>query len=252
MNVSVYQAASSMSALARWQETIAENLSASKVPGYKATNLTFKGETGGQLPIGNASAPDSSSHYILPTAETSIRFLDGQLEKTEVPTHLAITGDAFFEVELDNGKSAYTRDGEFSLDQEGNLVTKQGFRVIGTSGTILLPDPDGTIEISESGKISVGGKGSGQQIHTVEIEDRSKLKAIGGGFFNLEDESVLVEETETPSLKPGYLEGSNVAPMQEMTRLIDVMRSYQSNQKIIQTHDQRIGQTISELGTPAF
>ncbi len=87
---------------------------------------------------------------------------------------------------------------------------------------------------------------------TVEIEDRSKLQPIGGGFYQLSDDSILVEESETPTLKSGHLEGSNVAPMQEMTRLIDVMRAYQSNQKIVQTHDERIGRTISELGTPAL
>ncbi len=241
-----------MSALARWQETIAENLSAAKVPGFKASQMTFKGELGGKLPIADSTSPESNSHYILPTAAPRIRFQEGPLERTEVPTHLAITGEAFFEVELDNGESAYTRDGEFSLDHEGNMVTKQGFRVLGSSGAILIPETDGKIEISDSGEIAVGGKASGQQIRTVEVEDRSKLQAIGGGFYQLSDQSVLVEETETPTLKPGHLEGSNVAPMQEMTRLIDVMRAYQSNQKIVQTHDQRIGRTISELGTPAM
>ncbi len=252
MNVSVYQAASSMSALARWQETIAENLAASKVPGYKASHITFKGELGGKLPIGDSTSPDSNSHYVLPTAAPSIRFQEGPLERTEVPTHVAIVGDAFFEVELDNGESAYTRDGEFSLDFEGNMITKQGFRVLGGSGAILLAETDGKIEISDSGEITVAGKTSGQQMKTVEIEDRSKLQPIGGGFYQLSDDSILVEESETPTLKSGHLEGSNVAPMQEMTRLIDVMRAYQSNQKIVQTHDERIGRTISELGTPAL
>lgn len=241
-----------MSALAQWQETIAENLAASKVPGYKASHVTFKGELGGKLPIGDSTAPESNSNYILPTASSSIRFQEGPLERTEVPTHLAILGEAFFEVELDNGETAFTRDGEFSLDQEGNMITKQGFRVMGGSGAILLAETDGKIEISDSGEISVAGKTSGQQIRTVEVEDRTKLHPIGGGFYQLSDTSVPVEETETPTIKSGFLEGSNVAPMQEMTRLIDVMRAYQSNQKIIQTQDQRIGRTISELGTPAL
>ena len=252
MNVSIYQAASSMSALARWQEAIAENLSASKVPGYKATQVTFNGATGGKMPIGDGTAAESNSHFILPTAETSTRFIEGPLERTEVPTHLAIVGDAFFEVELDNGQLAYTRDGEFSLDNEGNLLTKQGFQVQGSSGGILLTDRKGKIEISESGEIVVGGKASGQKIKTVEIEDRQQLNAIGGGFFHLPNDGSQVEETETPTIKPGYLEGSNVSSMQEMTKLIDVMRAYQSNQKIIHTHDERIGQTISQLGTPAL
>lgn len=252
MNVSIYQAASSMSALSRWQETIAENLSASKVPGYKATQVAFRGKPGGELPIGNIASPDSSSNFILPSAETSIRFTEGPLERTGVPTHLAIEGDAFFEVELDSGELAYTRDGEFSIDHEGNLVTKQGFRVQGTSGNILLTDKKGEIEISDSGEIVVEGKASGQQIKTVEIEERQKLNAIGGGFFHLPNDGIQVEETETPTIRSGHLEGSNVSSMQEMAKLIEVIRAYQSNQKIIQTHDQRIGETISNLGTPAL
>lgn len=252
MNVSVYQAASSMSALTRRQEAIAENLAASKVPGFKATEVHFKGKTGGQLPIGDLSSPESNSHYILPSAAAAIRFTEGPLEQTEVATHLAIIGDAFFEVELDNGETAYTRDGEFSLDQEGNLVTKQGFRVMGSSGPILIAEPNGKLEIADSGEIAVDGKPSGQQIRTVEFEDPQALSAIGGGLMRLTDQGMEAVESETPTLKPGFLEGSNVDPMQEMTRLIDVMRIYQSNQRIIQTHDNRIGQTISQLGTPTL
>lgn len=241
-----------MSALARSQEAIAENLSASKVPGYKATQVTFRGATGGQMPTGDVSAPNSSSHFILPTAATSTRFIGGPLEKTEVPTHLAIVGDAFFEVELDNGQFAYTRDGEFSIDNEGNLITKQGFQVQGSSGAVQLTDRKGIIEISDSGEIVVGSKASGQKIKTVEIEDRQQLNAIGGGFFHLPNDGIQVEETETPTIKSGFLEGSNVSSMQEMAKLIDVMRAYQSNQKIIQTHDERIGHTIQQLGTPSL
>ncbi len=190
-----------MSALAQWQETIAENLAASKVPGYKASHVTFKGELGGKLPIGDSTAPDSNSNYILPTATSSIQFQEGPLERTEVPTHLAILGEAFFEVDLDNGETAFTRDGEFSLDQEGNMITKQGFRVMGGSGAILLAETDGKIEISNSGEISVAGKTSGQQIRTVEVEDTTKLQPIGGGFYQLSDDSIQVEETETQTIK---------------------------------------------------
>ena len=241
-----------MSALNKWQESIAENLAAAKVPGYKALQVSFKGEQGGRLPIGDGTTPDSNNHFILPTATTSFRFTEGPFEPTGVSTHLAIAGDAFFEIELEGGERVYTRDGEFSLDAEGNLTTKQGFKVVGTSGTILVPDPGGKIEISPEGEITVNGKPSGQQIHTVDIEDTSKLAAIGGGFFKLDDTDANVNESENARLLSGHLEGSNVAPMREMTRLIDVVRAYQSNQKIIQSHDERLGRTITELGTPSL
>lgn len=241
-----------MSALTKWQESIAENLAAAKVPGYKAVQVSFNGERGGQLPIGDGTKPDASNHFVLPTAVSSFRFSEGPFEPTGVSTHLAISGDAFFEVELEGGERVYTRDGEFSLDAEGNLTTKQGFKVIGTSGTILVPDSGGKIDVSPEGEIAVNGKASGQQIHTVEIEDKSQLSAIGGGFFKLEDTNTTVNESETARLLSGHLEGSNVAPMREMTRLIDVVRAYQSNQKIIQSHDERLGRTITELGTPGL
>ena len=264
MNVSVNQAASSMSALAQWQEVIAGNLSAAKVPGFKAGQVTFEGTLGGKLPHAEDPNPDSETNFILPTAQFKTLLTEsGNLERTGVPTHLAIDdndykpGDpiAFFKVELDEGEAAYTRDGEFNVDAEGNLITKHGYGVFGPGGPILLPQTTGKIEISPSGMINIDGKASGEEGLTFDVTDPETLAPKDHGLFAFSDPNDPqnpVNESDTIRLKPGFLESSNVKPMQEMTRLIEVIRAYESKQRVIQSHDQRIGQVISGLGNPVF
>ena len=247
MNVSIYQAASAMDAHAKWHEVIAGNLSASSVPGFKKADLRFTANEGGAIP--GSIGPDGIKKFTLPNAEVSYDLSPGHLAKTSVHTDLAIGSDGFFEVALPSGESAYTRDGEFSMNQEGYLVTKQGYQVIGDAGPIQFDTP-GKFEVSNSGQITQGGNEIGNNLRIVSFPKASDLSPIGNGIFSKSKPQLEPEAIEQPIFRQGYIEKSNVSTIEEMTKLIQVTRAYESNQRVIQNHDRRTERTLQELGQP--
>src|SRR5678810_458413 len=146
MNVSLYQAAAALKANTLWQETIADNLAASSIPGYKKQELSFAAVQAGLT---------GRSHAAQPRATPVSNFQAGELKFTGVKTDLALEGRGFLVVQLPDGANAYTRDGELHTSSSGELVTKQGFPVLGDSGPIQLdlnnPAP---ISISATGEVS--------------------------------------------------------------------------------------------------
>ena len=246
MNVSLYQAASALNANTRWQEAIAENLASSSIPGFKKQEMAFSAIEAG-LPSGAAGF---GSRLTMPEANALTNFQAGEMKLTGVKTDVAIDGSGFFEVQLPSGASAYTRDGEFRINAQGQLITKGGHPVMSDTGTIQVdlnnPNP---LSISASGEVSQGNDYKGK-LKVVDFNDPRLLTTVGAGFFLANDPSVQAGEVKNPSLRQGYLEGANTSSATEMSNLITSMRMFEANQRIIQMQDERMGRAISELGSP--
>jgi flagellar basal body rod protein FlgG len=240
MNVSLYQAAAALNANARWQEIIAQNLASGSVPGFKKQDLSFSA-------IAAAYAPQ----MVMPSASVSTNFQQGQIRPTGVPTDVAIDGNAFFEVQLPSGETAYTRDGEFRVDATGQLVTKQGYAVLSDGGPIQFdlnnPAP---ITISADGTVSQGNELKGQ-LKLTAFEDPRLLTPIGSDYFTATNPNAIPSPATNASVRQGFLEASNTSPVAEMAHLIAAMRQYEANQRVIQAQDERMGRAITELGNPS-
>src|SRR5262245_47778578 len=157
MNISLYQAASALHAMDRWQETIAENLASSSVPGFKKQDFSFAAVQAGLHAAPASSASGATRAVLMNAGQASTNFQPGEFRVTNVKTDVAIDGPGFFEVQLPNGTSAYTRDGEFHFNAQGELVTKEGYRVVGEAGPILLDLNNHTeVSISATGEVSQG------------------------------------------------------------------------------------------------
>ena len=100
------------------------------------------------------------------------------------------------------------------------------------------------------GSVSENGQESNQKIRIVMPDDLSNLQSIGGGNFKIKPTAGEIAEVEEPVVQQKHLEQSNVSAIEQMTRMIQVMRSHEANHRIIQQHDQRLGKMISELGQP--
>lgn len=236
-----------MNANARWQETISENLSAANIPGFKKQDLSFAAVQAGVMSQAN---PDPRVQFTLPRFSTSTNFSQGDLRQTGAPTDVAIEGRGFFNVQLPNGSTAYTRDGEFHINSSGQLTTKQGFLVMGEAGPIQIdPNLGGTISIAATGEISQGTEVRGK-LQVVDFAQPQTLTQVGGGLFTNNNPAVQSVEVPQPSLHQGFLEGSNVSSVLEMANLVGVMRGFEANQRTMQIHNERLGRTISELGNP--
>ena len=237
-----------MSAQNRWQEVISENLSAASVPGYKKQDVAFSSFEAGLMP---PTGPGAVNRYSLPHASTQTDYSQGDIRYTGAPTDAAIDGQGFFEIQMPDGSSAFTRDGQFHTDNQGQLVTKEGYPVMGQGGAIRLdPAIQGAVRITPSGEVVKGTTNVGK-LHIVTFGDTSQIAYAGGGHFLPADKSVQPQDVANPSVRQGYIEGSNTTAVSEMTNLITSMRAFEANQKVIQTQDERMGKTIQDLGNPS-
>ena len=251
MNIGLYQSASSLSALERWQDVTAQNITASQVTGYRKRTVEFSGISMGEVQvdpakgrIGNGEGPQS----IFPKATYGINFQKGENHPTGRSLDLAIEGDGYFQVKLpDDAGFAYTRDGSFRITPERTLVSGNGYEVLNQDGEpITLLPGGGELVIGMDGTLMQGTNPLGKL--AVQSFARSEdLTAVAGGLF-VAREGVDPAAVEKPVVMQGYLEGSNVTPLREMIALVQIARAYEANQKIITTQDQTLARALETLG----
>jgi flagellar basal-body rod protein FlgF len=248
MNVSLYQAAAAMNANSRWQEVIAENLANSSIPGSRKQDVSFSAVSAG---MAQGLARQNGAGFVVPTSTASVNFQQGLLRPTGLPTDMAIEGPGFFEVQLPNGTHAFTRNGELQVSPQGQLVTKQGYLVLGDGGPLQL-DPSNPlpISVSETGELSQGGSLKGR-IRLVEFSKPAQLTPIGAGCFLANARGLLPIAAQSSQVRQSSLECANTSPTTEMASLITAMRMFEANQKVMQMQDERMGRVITDLGTAA-
>jgi flagellar basal body rod protein FlgG len=250
VNVSLYQAASALNANARWQEVISENMASSSIPGFKKQELSFEAVKAGLM--SNAGSSQAPQSVAMPTVRSRVNFAPGEVKRTDVDTDLAVDGAGFFEVQLPSGRSGFTRDGEFKVNGDGQLVTKQGYPVLGEGGPIQLDrmSSSPTLTVAADGTISQGDEVRGK-LTLASFNDPNLLTPAGGGFYIAKDSNIQQTVDDTSSIRQGFLEGSNTTPVLEMANLVSVMRAYEANQHVIQMQDERMSRAISDLGNPS-
>lgn len=196
-------------------------------------------------PIGKASQlqPRAVPFVFAHVRDFQTDFSTGRMRATMDPLHLALQQDGFFEVKAPDGLR-YTRNGTFHLDSQRRLVTQQGYPVMGSKGELKMPP--GRITVGQDGSIAANGRRVGT-IKVVTFEDPSQLREVGEATFLGED----AKQVKNPTIASGHIEESNVNPMEEMVKLIEVSRVYESAQKLLQTYDHLADVAISEIGRTA-
>jgi flagellar basal body rod protein FlgG len=249
MNVSLYQAAAALNANSQWQDVISSNLASSSIPGFKKQELSLAAVKAGLMPSSGLNSSNLPQSFMVPKAAMSTSFLAGEMQPTGNKNDVAIEGKGFFSVELPNGSTVFTRDGQFQVNAKGQLVTPEGYAVLGESGPISVslnnPAP---MTISANGVVSQGAEQKGK-LKVTEFNKPELLTQISGAYF-VANNPTLVSQSSTSTLRQGYLEGSNTSVVGEMANMITAMRSFEANQHIIQIQDDRLGKTISDLGNP--
>jgi flagellar basal-body rod protein FlgG len=243
MNVSMYQAAAALHANTQWQEAIADNLASSSIPGFKKQELSF-----GAIESGLKAAGPSAVHRAsMPQSAIKTNFNSGELKYTGVNTDVALEGKGFLQVQLPDGTIGYTRDGELHLSATGQLITKQGYMVMGESGPLQFDmNKPASITISSTGEVSQGSDLKGK-LQATEFENPALLTQIGHGYFMANNSNIKSTPSTTTTFHQGYVETANTSTTAEMAHLISSMRSYEANTRVIQLQDERLGKAISEL-----
>jgi flagellar basal-body rod protein FlgG len=169
----------------------------------------------------------------------------GSLEQTSRPLDLAIEGEGYFQVQLPNGNTAYTRDGSFQISDQGMLVTNSGYAV---QPQIRIPRDTTNVAISASGVVTaqgVGGANATQELGRIELArfaNPAGLQSMGENMFAETPASGqpargFPQDDGLGRVAQGYLESSNVEIVQEMVDMISAMRAYEINSKAIKNSE---------------
>lgn len=237
MENSIYIGLSRQTALKNNLDIIANNIANANTPGFRAQNLLFKEFLSD--PRGNREAM-SFVNDIGEYKNTEA----GAVQYTGNPMDVALSGPGFLGVNGPNGQIAYTRAGAFELRADGTIITPGGDVVAGQgSGPIVVPPNSKEIKIDNRGFVSTENGQIGQ-LMIVEFENPQSLRPIGNNLYVTDDPAPPAQNT---TVRQGMLEGSNVKPVIEMTRMIDTLRSFQATQQVLQTENDRMRSAIQKL-----
>ncbi|MFO8064704.1 MAG: flagellar basal-body rod protein FlgG [Spirochaetota bacterium] len=254
---SLWTAASGMTGQQFNIDTISNNLSNVNTTGFKKNRPDFEDLLYQTIRTAGLPATEQTvtpvglevGHGVKAGASQKLH-TQGSLENTNNISDIAIEGEGFFRVLTYDGSYAYTRDGSFKIDSNGDLVTSQGYRVM---PEVTLPDDfeRDTLSISQDGRITVKVPGSDDP---VEVGQMQLYRFVNPGGLNAIGENLFKETAAsgdpvsgTPglegmgSLHHKFLETSNVETVNEMVNMIVAQRAYEMNSKAIQTTDTMLG-----------
>ncbi len=236
-------------------DTIANNLANVNTTAFKQQRAQFQdlvyqtfrasGASGG----GSANTPQAAQIGLGSRfASSSTSFTIGTMQPSGDAMHMAINGDGFFQVTLPDGSTAYTRDGSFATDSEGQVVTSDGYLL---EPNIVIPTGARAISISQTGTLSAVLPGQDEptdigNIQIVTFPNPAGLTRMGQNLYRAGGGSGAAT-TATPgdqgagTLNQFFLEGSNVQVVEEMVNMIVAQRAYEINSKAIQTADDMLG-----------
>src|SRR5579863_3668101 len=245
MEVSLYSAAAAMNATERWQDLVADNLSSASLPGARQQEISFSAVQAGLM---SGAAPGSATgSFVIPFAGASTNFSQGELKATGSNMDFAVEGPGFFSVQMPDGSKAYTRDGQFKLNSQGVLTTKQGYTVDSTTGPIKVdssnPNP---LSVSADGQVSQGADIKG----TIAVTEFGNMKGVtmgNGGYFYADPAVALPKPAAQTNVRQGFVEASNTSPTLAMASLISSMRMFETNQKVMQMQSDRMTKSITDL-----
>lgn len=259
MHPALYVSQTGLSAQDKQLTSLSNNLSNVATNGFKRDRVVFEDLL---YQIYRQPGGNSTQDTLLPsglqmgtgvrTVGTQKMFTQGALQTTEETLDVAINGRGFFQITMPDGTAAYTRDGQFQLSAEGQLVTTNGLTV---APGISIPTNANTVTIGTDGTVTavVSGETGSTQVGTLSLVDfvnPAGLQAMGGNLFRETVASGSPQES-TPgtnglgTVEQGLLENSNVDVVEELVNMITTQRAYELNSRVISTADQML-QFISQ------
>jgi len=238
----IYSARNGMMLLQEMMDNNAHNLSNANTTGFKKSLMASIAQVdikrNDELKLHQDEDHQMSENYI--------DYSQGSLIITDNPFDLALENSGFFEVETENG-IRYTRNGSFTRNGMGELVTMQGYKVLNEGGLPINLDESGTFSVSTSGRVYADGQEVGK-LSIVDFEDkRTELGREGFNLFYTKNGEEPIRNINT-SVKQGFLEASNASVIDSMVEMIRFQRNYEANQKSIQSEDETLTKAVNDIG----
>lgn len=242
MENALYVGLSRQMILRREMEIIANNIANMDTNGFKVESMIQKTDPsepavtlGGPRPV-KFVAPDGVARD----------FGQGVLTRTGGELDMAIEGQGFFQVQTPQGPR-FTRDGRFTTDTTGRLVTQGGHAVLDASGGEIVIDAEkGQVSVGSDGSMSQGNETVGK-VGLYRFTNPGALEKAGDNLFRNGSNLAANPATEA-KLRQGFLEGSNVKPVLEITRMVEVSRAYESTTKMMESEAELSRRSVERLG----
>ena len=241
MDNSIYVGVSRQMLLQRELDTVANNLANADTTGYKFEEMVSSADP---VTMPSPGGKPASITFVVSNG-VARDFTQGALTQTGAPLDMAIAGKGFFQISTASG-DRYTRDGRFMLDGSGKLVTKDGNAVQGAGGDITLDPKKGAVAISESGDISQGGQAVGK-LQVVTFDSLAALSKDGSNLYR-NDSNLTAQPATDAVVRQGMLESSNVEPVKQITRLIEINRAYDMMSNVMSSTASLSTTAIQRLG----
>lgn len=237
----IYIALSRQDTLRRQMDVTAHNVANMNTPGFKQQRVLFV-EYLARPPAGT---PGARGQKLSMVQDLSVLrdLREGPIERTGNPLDLALQGEGYFEVETVDGPR-YTRAGSFQLDGERRIVNMNGLPVLDDADRPIQIPADATdITVTADGTVSTE-QGQLARLKVVRFERGQFMNELGGGLYTTDEPPLAAEETKVIQ---GAVEGSNVQPVVEMTQMTEILRQYQTNQRLIEAEHERQRSAIGRL-----
>ena len=242
MENAAYIGLSRQMTLRRQLDIVANNIANADTTGFKVEQLLLGTEVG-ERARNDGVRPGAS--FVL-DGGVGRDFSQGALSQTGRTLDFAIEGEgAFFKLQ-DGTDEAYTRDGAFTLDPEGKLVTEGGLAVMGDGGEIILDPTLGQPSVGADGTITQNGRLVGR-LSVVRFDTLAVLEKSGDGLYRNTSNATASEATDA-RIRQGMLEGSNVNSILEITNLIEISRAYERMTKLIEQSNDLSRRSVERLG----
>lgn len=239
-----YVSLSLATALQRSMDVAAHNMANASTAGFKASRPLFE-----SVDPSGAADPDEAVNYVQDRG-TYVDTSQGALIATGNPLDLAVSGGGWFGYQAEGGQTAYGRDGRLTIDADGQLATLAGAPIIDLNGSpVTLPSEVGqAITIARDGTITDSAGATLGQIGVFRIEDVDSMTAIGNGLYLTVGGAGQAVPDDGSQVVQGSVEQSNVQPVVELTRLMDIQRAYERAVKLMNDENELTRQAIQRLG----
>ena len=251
-------AASGMISTIDLNNIIANNLANINTPGFKQLIPTFKSVHDACIneKINENSNPNNAAtigKISIGSAidATQLDFSQGALKKTGGSMDVALNSNGFFVIQAQSREECYTRNGSFTLNEDGNLITRAGDIVIGEGGRAINIDPGtnnlNAVTIMADGRITLNDE-EVNRIKVVDFKDLSKLKMKGNTLFENIDKDNKPVELENYTVTQGYLETSNANVIKSMINSITGERTYEALSQVIRNTNSTLKKAVNDVG----
>ncbi len=246
----LYTSATGMIVQRQKMDVVTTNIVNAETTGYKSDELMIRTFDSVMLErlndpnvekLGGDIGTYSFGNY---AQERVTNFDIGAFETTGRNTDIALDGDGFFVIEMEDGEERYTRSGNFVVDPEGYLTTERGNYVLGENGRILVGSED--FSVSLTGAITAED-GVSDNLRLVSFEDTKVLRKQGHNLYYIYGDAQPVEGMRG-SVRQGIQESSNVNIADESVDLIQLYRKYEANQRAVRLNDETLGLAVNKIG----